>query len=271
MAFNTSPLISIVTPVFNGALHLGRTLESISHQSSSVEHIVMDGGSTDATPRILEEHFQKASGKYVSGPDQGVYDAVQKGFSIANGEIFAWLNAGDAYLPWTLHTVEKVFASYPEIDWITGVPCLFLESNGFFCASQFTPVYSQGLIRRGFHNGRRLAVLQQESMFWRRRLWEKSNGAEVLRGKGRGNGMAADFHLWRRFAQHSSLHTVCSPLASFTVTEGQLSQKYRAAYFADMGVNSGPYVPNRWYMLVFRIYSSLRLGKCIHLDALRNP
>jgi hypothetical protein len=230
----------------------------------------MDACSTDNTVALAGSFASRYDLRVISEPDQGLYDAVQKGFGRTKGDILAWLNAGDAYLPWTLHTVERVFAAFPNVEWITGVPCLLLEAEGLFCGAQFTPVYRSGLIRRGWHNGERLAVLQQESMFWRRSLWERSGGAEVLRGNGRGKGLASDYHLWKRFAAHAELYTVCSPLASFTVTPGQISQRQRSAYFADMGVKGPPYVPSRWLMLLFRLYSSFRLGRCIHLDALPN-
>lgn len=261
-------MISIVTPVFNGSAHIGRTLESLAAQKASFEHIIMDACSSDNTVAQAQSYSERYPVRICSERDAGLYDAVQKGFERSEGDILAWLNAGDAYLPWTLHTVQRVFDAYPEVEWITGVPGVYLEEQQFFCAAQYTPIYTQGLIRNGWHNGHRLAVLQQESMFWRRGLWERSNGAEVLAGNGRGKGLASDYHLWRRFAAFAPLYTVCSPLASFTVTAGQISQSQREAYCADMGVLSPTTRPNRFWMLLFRLYSCLRLGKCINLDSL---
>jgi cellulose synthase/poly-beta-1,6-N-acetylglucosamine synthase-like glycosyltransferase len=261
-------MISVITPVFNGADHIPRTLDSLAKQATSFEHIVMDACSTDDTLALVASFADRYALRVVSEPDEGLYDAVQKGFARSQGDILAWINAGDAYFPWTLHTVERIFAAYPSIEWITGLPCWLFEESGFFCSSPFAPVYFPSLIRRGWHDGCRLDFLQQESMFWRRSLWERSGGAEVLRGNGLRRGLASDYHLWRRFAAHSRLHTVCSPLAAFTVTRGQLSQTHRAVYYADMGVKEPVEKSNVWWMRLFRLYSTIQMRKCIHLTSL---
>jgi glycosyltransferase involved in cell wall biosynthesis len=261
-------MISIVTPVFNGAAHLPRTLESMAGQSAQFEHLVMDAGSTDNTVALAGSFASRYDLRVISEPDEGLYDAVQKGFSKTCGDVLGWLNAGDAYLGWTLHTVERVFSQHPEVEWITGVPCLYYERARLFAAAQFTPIYLREPIRRGWHDGDRLAVLQQESMFWRRSLWERSGGADVLKGNGRRRGLASDYHLWRRFAAHAKLHTVCSPLAAFTISPGQISEKHRAAYCADMGVRSPNPRPNRGLMLLFRLHSLLMLRSSINVESL---
>lgn len=261
-------MISIVTPVFNGAAHIPRTLESLAGQSAAFEHVVMDAGSADATVALATAYAGRYSVRVISEPDDGLYDAVQKGFAHCRGDIFAWLNAGDAYLSWTLHTVQRVFSQHPEVEWITGVPCLYYERARLFAAAQFTPIYLREPIRRGWHDGDRLAVLQQESMFWRRSLWERSGGADVLKGNGRRRGLASDYHLWRRFAAHAKLHTVCSPLAAFTISPGQISEKHRAAYCADMGVRFPNPRPNRGLMLLFRLHSLFMLRRSINVETL---
>jgi glycosyltransferase involved in cell wall biosynthesis len=228
----------------------------------------MDAGSADNTVELAGAYTGRYALRIITEPDEGLYDAIQKGFSRCQGDILAWINAGDAYLPWTLHTVERVFAAHPEIEWITGVPCLYYEKAGLFAAAQFTPIYAREPIRRGWHDGHRLAVLQQESMFWRRSLWERTAGADVLRGNGRDRGLASDYHLWRRFADHAPLHTVCSPLAAFTITPGQISERHRVEYFADMGVSTRCFRPSRALMMAFRVYSLLALRRSLNVETL---
>src|SRR5437763_8306152 len=124
---NSAPSITIVTPCLNGAATLPEALESVRSQvyDGEVEHVVVDGGSTDGTLEILEQ----AGVKCVSEPDRGLSDAVNKGIPLAGGEIFGWLNADDVYLPGALDAVGHRFAQRPDAIWATG-PCLIIDDDG---------------------------------------------------------------------------------------------------------------------------------------------
>lgn len=92
-----SPLISVITVSFNAAATIEDTLASTAAQSmAGIEHIVVDGGSTDRTMAIVEKHRPRL-GAVTSGPDQGIYDAMNKGLAAARGEYVAYLNADDYY------------------------------------------------------------------------------------------------------------------------------------------------------------------------------
>lgn len=115
----TRPLISIVTPVLNGARFLPETLASVRGQDHPrVEHIVVDGGSTDGTMDLLRE----APGiRWVSEPDRGLYDAVNKGLRMAEGDILAYQNADDRYvLPDAVSCAVDHMRGHPEIDVVYG-------------------------------------------------------------------------------------------------------------------------------------------------------
>jgi glycosyltransferase involved in cell wall biosynthesis len=91
------PLVSIVTPSLNQGPYIGEALDSVANQDyPSIEHIVVDGGSTDGTLDLLRA---RAGVQWISEPDDGQADAINKGFRLARGTIFAWLNADDYYLP----------------------------------------------------------------------------------------------------------------------------------------------------------------------------
>jgi len=195
-----------------------------------------------------------------------MYDAIEKGFQIAKGDIFCWLNAGDIYFPWTASAVEETFKKFPSIDWLTGVPCTLHDFSRVEICS-YTPIYSQWVIRKGFHNGHRLPLIQQESTFWTQGLWERSDAAEILRGQGRGKGYACDYKLWCRFAQFSKLHTVRSPLAAFAVTPGQISEKHRAQYFRECGVPFVPARPNQALHQMFKLLSVIRARRSVFAGA----
>lgn len=103
-------LVSIVTPSLNQARFLREAIESVRAQThSSVEHIVVDGGSTDGTLGVLAEYGDV---RWVSEPDHGQSHALNKGFAMAQGDVFGWLNADDAYEP---HAVAEALAALNDV------------------------------------------------------------------------------------------------------------------------------------------------------------
>ncbi len=110
--------VSVVTPSFNMLDQLQRCCASVADQTAvGCEHIVMDGGSTDRTPDWLREHPSVISH---SGRDNGMYDAINRGFRIARGDIIAHLNCDEQYLPATLQYVQRYFREHPNVDVLVG-------------------------------------------------------------------------------------------------------------------------------------------------------
>lgn len=253
--------ISIITPTFNALSSLKRTIRSIQEMDAEVEHVIMDGGSTDGTIEYLNG-LQLGSVQIFSGMDEGMYDAIQKGFQKCSGEIFCWLNAGDIYFPWTGSVVEETFRCNPRIQWVTGVPCTLHDSRSVEICS-YIPVYYQSVIRKGLHNGWHLPLIQQESTFWTRDLWNRAAAACILMGQGRGRGFACDYNLWRRFAEFERLYTVRSPLAAFAITPGQISEKHRVQYFQECGVSHVPPKPNWFLHQIFKLTSIIRTRESV--------
>lgn len=126
------PRISIVTPCFNMEEYLECTIQSIvSQKYPNLEYIIVDGGSTDRSVDIIKK-YDGALEWWVSESDNGMYHAIQKGFSKATGEIMAWLNADDMYHSKALFSVAQIFDSFPNIEWIQGRPTLFDEDGRIF-------------------------------------------------------------------------------------------------------------------------------------------
>jgi glycosyltransferase involved in cell wall biosynthesis len=208
--------ISIVTPNFNGAELLERAIQSvISQDYRDIEYIVMDGGSSDESLQIADRHRQHIT-KFVSEKDGGQYHAIAKGFSMATGEIYCWLNSDDVYFPWTIRIVSRIFSDYPQIQWIMGVRCE-LRDAAVQGISNVTP-FPRDVIRSGAFHPRGLGCIMQEGCFWRRSLYEKVGGISPS------CQIAGDYDLWLRFAEHTDLVVTTALLGGFNHTGKNRSQ-----------------------------------------------
>ncbi len=154
------PLISIITPSYNQGPFIEETIRSILCQDYPlVEYLVMDAGSTDETVSILEHYSECIA--WVSEPDEGQADAINKGMARANGQIIAYLNSDDYYLPGVLHRVAAQFRQHPENRLIYG-DCMAIWGDGS----------EKGLIVGHPFNMKRVVqrgeFVPQQSAFWSR-------------------------------------------------------------------------------------------------------
>jgi glycosyl transferase family 2 len=179
------PLISVVTPTLNRAPLLRDTIESIRRQVyPNLEHIIIDGGSTDGTLDLLTSAEGSYPISWVSEPDTGMYNAVNKGLARARGEIVAYLNSDDLYFPWTLATVAKAFTTHEDADFVFGDILSVDDETGAQTPLIMTP-FDLGHLRR-------VGFLGQPAVFWRRRVVEAEGGFdESLR-------FVADCDYWMR-------------------------------------------------------------------------
>jgi glycosyltransferase involved in cell wall biosynthesis len=225
-------LFSIVTPTRNSERFLEACIHSVIGQNhSALEYIIIDGASTDKTLDIVRRH-EKHISFWTSEPDNGMYEAIQKGFAHSQGEIMAWLNSDDMYLPWTLQVVDQIFSELPQVDWITSIRPLLWNEQGLATECMALPGFSRKGFWRGEHmpgsRGFVIESVQQESTFWRRTLWERAGGKmdTTLR-------LAGDFELWARFYQLSDLIGVRVPLSGFRTHTGQLTAAHLAEYHRE--------------------------------------
>ena len=146
------PRISIVTPSYNQGQFIEETIRSVLQQGyPNLEYIIIDGGSTDNSVEIIKKYEEYLT-YWVSEPDDGQYDAINKGFSRATGEIMAWLNSDDMYVPWTFKTVAEIFDKFEFVNWITGIPTAYtIHGSMVVGGSGRYYIYSRDFIRRGFY------------------------------------------------------------------------------------------------------------------------
>lgn len=245
------PKISIITPCFNAEKTIEQTLESIHSQGyQNLEHIVMDGGSTDGTMGIIKKYEEHIS-KIVSKKDKGQYFAIVEGFSYATGDIFCWLNSDDVSLPWTFNVVAELFAN-KKVNWVSGINA-FLNKSGVLKKNynNTSAKYQKG-IENGWYCNEGYGYLQQESMFWTKELWRLSGGLNCS------YQLAADFDLWIRFASYASLYSVDIPLSGFRIHNDSRSVKLIDKYLSEekdirMNLKSLP--------LFFRIFGKFKSMK----------
>lgn len=152
--------VSIITPTYNDARFLPNNIASILYQThKNFEHIVVDGGSDDNTVELLKSYPHI---KWISEPDNGMYDAINKGIKMTRGQICAYLNADDRYLPETLELVVREFEGNSGLDFVYGY-CVYIdESEKEICTFMTVPFWSSMA-----HKAR--VTWAQPSCFWRKK------------------------------------------------------------------------------------------------------
>jgi glycosyltransferase involved in cell wall biosynthesis len=219
----TVPTISIVTPSYNRRAFLVETMDSVLQQGyPNLEYVVVDGGSTDGSADLVAERADELAW-WVSEPDSGAWAAINKGFAHTTGEVMGWLGSDDLLMPWTLSILGEVFATLPELEWVTTLFPTSTDERGRPVHSHRLDAYSKEAFFRGEnlpHAGWPAAgFIEQEATYWRRSLWERVGGRldESLE-------LAADFELWARFHRSNAvLYSVPVPLAGFRIHGDQKS------------------------------------------------
>lgn len=145
--------ISIVTPCFNSASTIRDTIDSVLSQNyQNVEYVVIDGGSKDETPKIVAEYGFKIT-KFVSEKDNGIYDAMNKGIRIANGDVIGILNSDDFYMSEdVLSGVVSAFNNNPDIEAVYG-DLLYVDAKDTKRIVRVwnSTSYIDGLFKAGWH------------------------------------------------------------------------------------------------------------------------
>ncbi len=188
------PLVSIVTPSFNQVAFLEQTIQSVLSQDyPNLEYWVVDGGSTDGSLAIIQRYADQLSG-WLSEPDQGQGDAINKGFRRCQGEIVAWLNSDDIYRPGSIRRAVEVLQAHPEVGLVySDVDSIDPQGEVF---NRMT--YAQW----GLQDLMAFNMLGQVSVFFRRSILEKEGLLDLS------YHFLLDHHLWLRMALETQMKYV---------------------------------------------------------------
>lgn len=208
------PSISIVTPCLNAAGTIEEALASVRAQGyPRVEHVVVDGGSTDGTVELLR-HAEGV--RFVSEPDRGRADAVNKGVAMTTGEVIGWLNADDRYEPGALLGVGHALAADPSAMWATGY-CRIIGADGQEIRAPIT-AYKNFLLRRwSFPLYLTQNFVADPATFIRRSALEAAGPLDER------YLISHDYDLWLRVARRHAPLVLRRTLAGFRMTEGTAS------------------------------------------------
>jgi len=221
------PSICLVTPCYNHGDSVEDTIESVlSQRYPKLEYIVINDGSTDESEAVIQRYSQQLHyWENWPGYRPGPAPAINRGFSFSSGEIMGWLNSDDLLMPKSLFVVAEVFAQFPQVDWITGVATV-LDSEGRYVRSREYRKNKYDYLVGDW------PVIQQESTFWRRSLWEAAGS-----GLDASLAVAFDSELWCRFFLHARHYHLDCPLGAYRKVPQSTSIK-KAHEFSQVTENA---------------------------------
>lgn len=257
---------SIITPVYNGEKYIAETIEGVLSQEGGfeIEYIVQDGGSTDRTGEIVQSyidrvksghystHCNKVSMQYFSEQDKGMYDAIEKGAIRVTGDVMAYINADDKYLPGAFVSVSKIFSTYSDIEWVKGISEL-CDEGGTLLSEGSCYIYRQSWIEKGIY-GRSAPFIQQEGVFWRKSLWKVAHPPLAP------FHLAGDYALWVAFARHSPLWSFNKRVSVFRRRHGQLSSSMEEYRLEQEEIAPRKFLLEKRVVLFFSLRRLLKLN-----------
>jgi glycosyltransferase involved in cell wall biosynthesis len=224
-------LVSIVTPTLNQGRLIEDTIRSVRAQTyTNIEHIVVDGGSTDGTIEILTRHERMGWLTWRSEPDRGMYEAVNKGFALAQGDVLAYLNSDDVYPPWAVDVAASAFDADPELDVVFGDGLAIDVESGRQRIAFVPPFHAPSLAHSG--------SLVQPAVFLRRRVMERHGGFDTtLR-------FAGDLEYWLRVGSNARFGRIDEVLAVERVHSDALSRASAGAMAVEVEGVRGRFRPS---------------------------
>ena len=223
MMTNTLPLISIITPSFNQARYLEETIISVLSQNyPNLEYIIIDGGSTDGSVEIIKK-YESHLKYWVSEKDKGQSHAINKGFNKANGDILAWINSDDYYLPDAFNTIATASIKFPNSLWFYAGTYWLSNNNQSYVGGIEDPEIASWYLK---------CLVSQPGVFWRRKIWDQV-GSLVDENM----HFSFDYDLWLKFAAFQPIpQLITEPIAVFRLHEESKTTNYSSSFKTENDV-----------------------------------
>jgi glycosyltransferase involved in cell wall biosynthesis len=240
------PLVSIITPCFNSQKYIAETIESVKRQNyPHIEHIIVDGASTDGTREILRKYDGQI--KWISEPDNGMYEAINKGFSMAKGEIFTYINSDDLYYSENaVAMVVEAFEQNRSIDFVYG-HCAFTDENGTILYIHKAPFFNRKIAlaypRIIFH---------QPTCFWRKIIYTEFDTSFKF---------VSDSKFFRDICMNYNGKKINLIIAKFRIRSDSLSITQRRTMHEEserIFVGKTPYYMELFDLIYIRTFLNLR-------------
>ncbi|HEX4125439.1 MAG TPA: glycosyltransferase family 2 protein [Tepidisphaeraceae bacterium] len=236
---------TIITPSFNQAPYLGRTAASILGQAGDValQWLVIDGGSTDGTIELLRSIADPRL-SWISEPDRGQANAINKGLARAAGEFIGWVNSDDLLADGALSAVAAAFAENPAAQWLVG-RCDIVDADDRPIRAAITRYKDRGLHKVSFRHLLRENPISQPAVFWRRSFGEGLGPLDESLHH------VMDYDLWLRMARASKPMVLDRLLAHFRLHSASKSgQEDRGRFAEQYAVASRYFGADRWSRVV---------------------
>lgn len=194
--------VSIVTPSYNQAKFIEQTILSVLNQTyPNIEYLIIDGGSDDGTVEILKKYQQRITA-WVSEKDNGQTDAINKGFSMATGDVYAWLNSDDTLEPHAVSRIVDYFSNNPDVGLVYG-DANFIDADGKVIGKFNAAQTDQKRLREGYVH------IPQQAAFFRADAWKQIGPLDP------GFYFAMDYDLWVRLAAITRIAYYPGVIANF--------------------------------------------------------
>ena len=221
MTASDAPLVSVVTPCLNAAAYIEQCIRSVKQQDyPNVEHVIVDGKSTDGTLSIIKKHERSYNMRWVSETDRSPVEAINKGLRMAKGTILSHLPSDDLLLPWAVRTVVRRFGESPETDLVYG-DLVRTPYGSRFGTIYFDP--PEAMLRTHL----RFNSIAAMTVFFRRRV------LDLLKGLDEEFRIVSDYDFWLRAAKQFRFSKVDEALACFQPRKRSISVGDPAAHHQE--------------------------------------
>lgn len=256
--------VSIVTPSYNQRDFIGQTIDSVIGQQGNfeLEYIVMDGGSTDGTVELLEEKERQIKANSQVGPsggvtfiweskkDKGQSDAINQGMKKATGDVIAYLNSDDLYLPGALASVTEAFAKDQDRIWLYG-HCQMIDTQGRPARGLITG-YKNWLLKNFSRNKLLITnFISQPATFWTRRAYQRVGGFDE------NQHLVMDYDYWCKLSRLGRPIVLSDDLAAFRVHPNNKSSQNFIRQFNDQYKVAAANTSNGFILLLHRLHNFL--------------